>query len=418
MFHTLFGYLYPEVGESSLPFPKKSFEKLLTIATGGLFMHQDKFYTQIDGVAMGNPLGPTLANFFLAHLETTSLNNFSGHGPKMYLRYVDDVFAVFEEESQIKPFFDYLNQLHKNLKFTAELGTKTLPFLNVEIEVNANDFNSWVYRKKTHTGVLLNFSAIVPGSWKTGLVMCLLHQAQSICSSEFYFRSEVAKLKEMFYSNGYPKSFFDKALEKFIEKQNMDVIPTADENTEDVKKVNLTIPFLGEASRKFAKQMVSLFKSTYNVKLVPVFTSTKIGDYFSLKSGTPFPYSSNVVYQFHCLRDAGCSYIGQSKRHLTTRVKEHLSPPKLGGAQSEIKTHIFDNCPICSKRFLSVDNFKILKKCKTRYETIIHEALNIKKTSTKTKQTINERGGLIPSKGILILINYYSFPLLFNVYLF
>ena len=154
----------------------------------------------------------------------------------MYLCYVDDVFAVFEEESQIKPFFDYLNQLHKNLKFTAELGTKTLPFLNVEIEVNANDFNSWVYRKKTHTGVLLNFSAIVPGSWKTGLVMCLLHQAQSICSNEFYFRSEVAKLKEMFYLNGYPKSFFDKALEKFIEKQNMDVIPTADEITEDVKK--------------------------------------------------------------------------------------------------------------------------------------------------------------------------------------
>ena len=73
-------------------------------------------------------------------------------------------FPVFEDESQIKPFFDYLNQLHKNLTFTAELGAKTLLFLNVEIEINANDFNSWVYRKKTHTGVFLNFSEIVPDS--------------------------------------------------------------------------------------------------------------------------------------------------------------------------------------------------------------------------------------------------------------
>ena len=70
----------------------------------------------------------------------------------------------------------------------------------------------------------------------------------------------------------------------------------------------------------------------------------------------------------------------------------HLSPPKLGGAQSEIKTHIFDNCPICSKRFLSVDNFKILKKCKTRYETIIHEALSIKKLRPKLNKQLMKGG--------------------------
>ena len=129
------------------------------------------------------------------------------------MRYVDDVFAVFEQESHIPAFFDYLDQLHQNLAFTMELGTRTLPFLNVEIEVNGDDFDSWVYRKKTHTGVLLNYSAVVPGGWKTGLVMCLLHQAKTICSNEFYFTKEVSKLKEMFFFfYGYPISFFDKAL--------------------------------------------------------------------------------------------------------------------------------------------------------------------------------------------------------------
>ena len=145
----------------------------------------------------------------------------------------------------------------------------------------------------------------------------------------------------------------------------------------------------GKASDKFAKQMISLVKKTYNVKVLPVFTSTKIGNYFSLKISTPFPYSANVVYQFHCLRDADCSYIGQSKRHLLTRVNEHLS--RTGGPESQIKNHIY-NCPKCHKQFLSVEKFKILKKCRTSFETMIQEALKIKRLRPKLNKQLVKGG--------------------------
>ena len=46
-----------------------AFKKYLQIATGGYFFHGGKPYCQIDGVTMGSPLGPTLANIFFAHLE-------------------------------------------------------------------------------------------------------------------------------------------------------------------------------------------------------------------------------------------------------------------------------------------------------------------------------------------------------------
>ena len=52
--------------------PKYSIEifiKLLQIAYGGYFFNKGKLCCQIDGVAMGSPLGPTLAIFFLALLE-------------------------------------------------------------------------------------------------------------------------------------------------------------------------------------------------------------------------------------------------------------------------------------------------------------------------------------------------------------
>ena len=42
------------------PFPKATFIKLLQAATGGLFLFDKKFYRQIDGLAMGSPLAPTL----------------------------------------------------------------------------------------------------------------------------------------------------------------------------------------------------------------------------------------------------------------------------------------------------------------------------------------------------------------------
>ena len=80
-------------------------------------MYKDKLYTQIDGVAMGSPLGPTLANFFLAHFETTLIDKFSGVKPKIYLRYVDDISVTFDEAAHIAPFFHYLNQLHKKSEF-------------------------------------------------------------------------------------------------------------------------------------------------------------------------------------------------------------------------------------------------------------------------------------------------------------
>ena len=56
-----------------LPIKKKIFKKLLNLATKGTFLYKDKLHQQIDGVSMGSPLGPTIANFFLAETETRLL---------------------------------------------------------------------------------------------------------------------------------------------------------------------------------------------------------------------------------------------------------------------------------------------------------------------------------------------------------
>ena len=120
-------------------------------------MFNNKFYQQTDGVTMGSPLGPTLANFFLAHFENKFMNQNLEFKPQFYYRYIDDILAIFNIQAHVDKFLEFLNSLHPNLQFTTELGPRNLAFLDTQITLHSdNNLNSTVFRKKTNTNVLLN----------------------------------------------------------------------------------------------------------------------------------------------------------------------------------------------------------------------------------------------------------------------
>ena len=71
----------------------------------------------------------------------------------------------------------------------------------MDIEVNEQDVDTWVWQKPTSTGLFLNFDAICPLKWKSGLIMCMLHRAKLICSNDNLFFAEVNKLRSLFLAN-------------------------------------------------------------------------------------------------------------------------------------------------------------------------------------------------------------------------
>ena len=86
------------------------------------FIFSGKFYDQVDGVAMGSPLGPLLANIFLSFHEIRWLEDCPVHfKPLHYRRYVDDFFVVFRSRDHIIQFLEHLNSKHPNIKFTYEI---------------------------------------------------------------------------------------------------------------------------------------------------------------------------------------------------------------------------------------------------------------------------------------------------------
>ena len=115
---------------------KSEFKELLSLATKeSYFIFNELLYKQIDGVAIGSPLGPTLANAFLCFHEKKWLEQCPEEfKPGYYRRYVDDIFVLFRSQDHLIKFRDYFNKRHPNMNFTFEQEKNgKLYFLDVEV---------------------------------------------------------------------------------------------------------------------------------------------------------------------------------------------------------------------------------------------------------------------------------------------
>ena len=125
----------------------------------------NEIYVQNDGVAMGSPLGPILANVFMVELENTLVPRLHQY-VKKWRRYVDDTFAYIKNEST-DYFLTTLNSFHPDISFTFEKENNShLPFLDVLFIRNGTNLDPTVYRKDTHNDLFLHWDAFAPVSWK------------------------------------------------------------------------------------------------------------------------------------------------------------------------------------------------------------------------------------------------------------
>ena len=122
--------------EPSLKMSRKQLVQLFNFATSkSHFSFKDELFDQIDGVAMGSPLGPVLANVFMGYHERNWISNYNKEKPIYYCRYVDDIFCLFENRPGVLSFLEYINSQHPNIRFTKEEELEgKLPFLDVTVD--------------------------------------------------------------------------------------------------------------------------------------------------------------------------------------------------------------------------------------------------------------------------------------------
>ena len=353
---------------------RKQLEKLLSFAVKqNHFLFEDKVYDQIDGVAMGSPLGPVLANIFMSSLETTALHNFTGSLPLFYRRYVDDTFLVFENRSQMIDFFHYMNSQCHQIKFTMdEEQSGKLAFLDVLVCKDSNgSVSTSLYRKHTFSGLYLKWDSFTPKEFKRGLVNCLVHRAWKLCSSYEGFHKEMEVVKSILLDNGYPLSFVEGCINRYLCRLYSNSCNSTDLLMfgPDKKSVYIGLPYIGICSSKLKRQLERLLSNVAPwTKLSAVFTPAyQLSNLCKLKCNLPLLSYSKVVYRINC---ADCSefYIGKTVRRLGQRIKEHTTCNT-----SALKRH-----SMATNHAIDFDAPKILASDNFHTRLLIKETLKIK----------------------------------------
>ena len=360
---------------------KSEFENLLSLATQeSYFIFNDILYKQKEGVAMGSPLDPTMANVFLSFYEMKWLeqcpNEFK---PVFYRRYVDDIFVLFESAEHLSKFHAYLNTCHPNMSFSFEQESNhKLSFLDVEVSRQQGKFVTSVYRKPTFSGVYTHFDSFLPEVYKVGMIYTLAYRCFKMCSDWAKFHEELNFLKQVFLKNGYPLLFIDKCFKMVINKL---VIKRPQVTKVEKKTLILSLPYLGGIYLQTRTKLRKSFKSILNCcKLQIVFKSQrKLANVFRFKDRLPFDLVSGVVYKYTCGR-CNSSYYGETDIHLKVRSGEHIGISPLTfrkvkpSRESAIRDHLL-NC----NNIPSFDEFTILAYGHHKYILEIKESLFVKR---------------------------------------
>ena len=101
-----------------------------------------------------------------------------------------------------------------------------------------------------------------------------------------------------------------------------------------------------------------------------MFDSFKIGSLFSTKDLVNPILKSNVIYKFTC-SSCNASYIGETTRHLQTRMDEHLKYKK----DSHVNIHLSKKRSC--KASNNYDSFSILDYASTEWQLKLKEGLHI-----------------------------------------
>ena len=264
---------------------REELKHLLELCTKEMhFTFNGETYKQVDGVAMGSPLGPVLANVFMVELETKLVPTLNDK-IALWQRYVDDTFTFIKNE-EIENVKTILNGFHEDIKFTHEIEKEgSIAFLDVKITRKINgQFITEVHRKKTDTNIYMNWKSFSPRSWKIGTLKGLFRRAFLVCSEQSGQNKEISFLKHVFTKiNGYPSRVVNDTLYKVTktinnEKELETRMNNVELNNRDEPKVNkaksdvfpyMTLPYKGQEGEKMMHKLQGFLKNKLPTEVKP-----------------------------------------------------------------------------------------------------------------------------------------------------
>ena len=307
------------------------------------FKYNNNHYQQIFGTAMGSPVSAVMANLVMEDLEKRALST-SLSQPCFWKRYVDNVCAAVKS-NLVLTLQNHLNNIEPSIQFTVERETeRKISFLDVTVcRQDDGQLSTKVYRKPTHTERYLSFDSHHPVAHKKAVIKSLTDRAKTIPSSVDQQSKEMKHVIAALSANGYPKRFvIDASKPKRPSPQTPATAP-------DDKKSFCILPYV-----KGTTEPIKRILNNYNIKLAPHHT---IGNLFPKpKDPVPKDQTRGAIYSIPC-KVCDKSYIGETKRKFSTRLKEHQ---KAVEKKHSHKSALAEHC-LHSGHTISWESAKILR---------------------------------------------------------
>ena len=254
--------------------------------------------------------------------------------PSFYKRFVDDIITR-RKKDQPDTLLEKLQNFHQKIKFTVEVNPQK--FLDTELVIHEDgNCTTRVYRKPNK--VPLHWHSKTPVRYKRNAIIGDLTRAKRIsnCLDE-----EVKIIKKKFIKAGFPEKFVESVIRNFLEKEenkeeDLPLIPSFFFE-EQPPFLLIELPYCSEnerLSKHFIRKIKSFLDTEYTV--VIKWITRKVQTLFSLKSKNPHPACK--IYQGVC-NECGHSYIGETRRNVEVRWKEHIDPK----GKSEPALHLQQN---------------------------------------------------------------------------
>jgi len=322
--------------ECNTAIPKDEFINAIKLVLESTFFSFNKtVYKQIFGTPMGSPLSPIIADLVLRDIETKALKRLPFELP-LYRRYVDNILLVASFD-QFNKIVETFNSFHVRLQFTLEMSVNNrINFLDVAIILDEQRISFDRYEKPTNTGRYINYHSQHPLSQKRSIIYGLIDRT-ILLSHPKYHGKNLDCVINILLNNCFPLPFIFTTINRRIKMLANKIVRDIKINDQlsQIKQNNFfTIPYVKSISESFLPIVNKHgFDIAYSVPNTLNKFIRKGKDRIDSKS------QNDVVYKINCL-NCDNSYVGQTKRQLGTRLKEHMSDiKKKNGALSVISNH-------------------------------------------------------------------------------
>ena len=112
---------------------------------------------------MGTRMAPNYAIIFMHYFETNFLTNYPKQ-PKIWLRFINDIFMIWKDEKQeLEKFLEALNNHHPTIKFTYTMDQNEIPFWDTIVYRSAtNRIYIRIFHKPTDQKHYLHYHSAHP----------------------------------------------------------------------------------------------------------------------------------------------------------------------------------------------------------------------------------------------------------------